>query len=234
MAYATETRMSKDPSRFGTGIVEGVAAPESANNAADITAFIPTLSLGIPGSATMALMIGALTINGIAPGPNLMTAKPELFRGLVVSFWIGSLILLLLSSSAAVFISGESMVPLRIMVPSILMFICIGTYSVDNSSFDIWLVGVLGIFGYFARVLGFPAAPLILGFVLGPMLEEDFRRSMLLSRGDFSVFVTHPVSAVILAITLALFVWGLWSSSRNSRRVRDARAASSEAASVAG
>jgi TctA family transporter len=232
MAYAVETRVSKDPSRFGKGAIEGVAAPESANNAADITAFIPTLSLGIPGSATMALMIGALTINGIAPGPNLMTAKPDLFWGLVVSFWIGSLILLALSIPLIGIWVRLLMVPIRIMVPAILMFICIGTYSVDNSSFDIWLVAALGLFGYGARILGFPAAPLILGFVLGPMLEEHFRRAMLLSRGDFSIFVTQPVSAVILAITLGLFLLGLWSSARNGKRVRDARAAASKAASV--
>ena len=233
MAYAVETRMSKDPSRFGHGAIEGVAAPESANNAADITAFIPTLSLGIPGSATMALMIGALTINGIAPGPNLMTAHPELFWGLVVSFWIGSLILLLLSIPLIGIWVRLLMVPIRIMVPAILMFICIGTYSVDNSAFDICLVAVLGLFGYFARILGFPAAPLILGFVLGPMLEEHFRRAMLLSRGNFSVFVVHPFSAATLAITFALLVWGLWSGARNGQRIRDARSAS-EAPSVVG
>ena len=221
MAYALETRLSKNASLFGTGIVEGVAAPESANNAADITAFIPTLSLGIPGSATMALMIGALTINGIAPGPNLMTTKPELFWGLVMSFWIGSLILLVLSIPMIGVWVRLLMVPLRIMVPAILMFICIGTYSVDNSAFDIWLVGALGLFGYFARVLGFPAAPLILGFVLGPMLEEHFRRAMLLSRGDFMVFLQHPVSAVILALTVAMFAWGVWSNTRKRKKADD-------------
>jgi TctA family transporter len=222
MAYAVETRMSKDPSRFGHGAVEGVAAPESANNAADITAFIPTLSLGIPGSATMALMIGALTINGIAPGPNLMTSHPDLFWGLVVSFWIGSLILLLLSIPMIGVWVRLLMVPLRIMVPAILMFICIGTYSVDNSAFDIWLVAVLGLFGYFARILGFPAAPLILGFVLGPMLEEHFRRAMLISRGDFMIFVDHRVSMITLLITFALLVWGIWSGARDDKRIRDA------------
>ena len=220
MAYALETRLSKDRSRFGRGAIEGVAAPELANNAADITAFIPTLSLGIPGSATMALMIGALTINGIAPGPNLMTTKPDLFWGLVVSFWIGSLILLVLSVPFIGIWVRLLMIPLRIMVPAILMFICIGTYSVDNSAFDIWLVALLGVGGYFARVLAFPAAPLILGFVLGPMLEEHFRRAMLLSRGAFGVFVERPVSLVILLMTLALFVWGIWSGARANRQAR--------------
>jgi TctA family transporter len=234
MAYALETRVAKDPSRFGHGAIEGIAAPESANNAADITAFIPTLSLGIPGSATMALMIGALTINGIAPGPNLMTSKPDLFWGLVMSFWIGSLVLLMLSIPLIGIWVRLLMVPIRVMVPAILIFICIGTYSVDNSAFDIWLVAALGLFGYAARALGFPAAPLILGFVLGPMLEEHFRRAMLLSRGSFLVFVTHPVSAVILAITLAMFVWGVWSGVQNGRRLRAAAAAVSEVSSVAG
>jgi TctA family transporter len=221
MAYAMETRLAKDRSRFGRGAIEGVAAPESANNAADITAFIPTLSLGIPGSATMALMIGALTINGIAPGPNLMTTKPDLFWGLVVSFWIGSLILLLLSIPLIGVWVRLLMVPIRMMVPAILMFICIGTYSVSNSAFDIWLVALLGLGGYFARILGFPAAPLILGFVLGPMLEEHFRRAMLISRGDFSIFVERPVSLTILLITLGLLIWSIWSGTQNDQRVHD-------------
>jgi len=221
MAYALETRLSKEGGRFGHGAIEGVAAPEAANNSADITAFIPTLSLGIPGSATMALMIGALTINGIAPGPNLMSTKPELFWGLVVSFWIGSFLLLLLSIPLIGMWVRLLMVPLRVMVPAILMFICIGTYSVNNSAFDIWLVALLGVGGFFARQFAFPAAPLILGFVLGPMLEEHFRRAMLISRGDFTVFVERPVSMVILLITLALLIWGIWSGARDNRRVRD-------------
>lgn len=212
LAYALEVRLSKNPKRFGHGAIEGIAAPESANNAADITAFIPTLSLGIPGSATMALMLGALIINGVAPGPLLLVNEPALFWGLVVSFWIGSTILLALSIPLINLWARLLMVPFKIMVPTILMFICIGTYSVHNSSFDIWLVILLGLWGYVSRMFTFPAAPLLLGFVLGPLLEEHFRRAMLISRGDFFVFVEKPASATLLAMTLALLVWSIWST----------------------
>lgn len=223
MAYAVETRVTKDRSRFGRGAPEGVAAAESANNAADMTAFIPTLSLGIPGSPTMALMLGALIINGIAPGPMLMSNEPELFWGLVVSFWLGSLILLGLSIPLIGIWVRLLMVPYRILVPAIIMFICIGTYSVHNTSFDVWLIAVLGLAGYLLRQFGFPAAPLLLGFVLGPMLEDHFRRAMLLSRGDFMTFVESPVSLVTLLITLALLVWGIWSGRRECGQLRAAK-----------
>lgn len=217
LAYALEVRLAKQPERFGHGAIEGIAAPESANNAADITAFIPTLSLGIPGSATMALMLGALTINGIAPGPLLLTNEPELFWGLVVSFWIGSMILLILSVPLITIWARLLMVPFKFMVPVILMFICIGTYSVNNSAFEIWLVIIMGIVGYVARCFAFPAAPLLLGFVLGPMLEEHFRRAMLIARGDFFVFLERPASAVILVMTLALLSWSIWSGVRGRK-----------------
>lgn len=211
LAYALEVRLSKEPKRFGNGAIEGIAAPESANNSADITAFIPTLSLGIPGSATMSLMLGALTINGISPGPQLLTEHPDVFWGLVVSFWIGNLLLLILGIPLINVWARLLKVPFKIMVPAILMFICIGTYSVHNSSFDIWLVIMLGFFGYVAKRFDYPAAPLLLGFVLGPMLEEHFRRTLMISRGDFMVFMHHKTSAIILGMTLLLFVWSLWS-----------------------
>lgn len=218
MAYAVETRVSRNRDAFGNGAIEGVAAPESANNSADMTAFIPTLALGIPGSATMALMLGALIVNGIAPGPMLMTNEPELFWGLVVSFWIGNLILLLLAIPLIGVWIRLLAVPFHILLPAILVFVCIGAYSVSGSALDVWLVAGLGAMGYFARSFGFPLAPVILGFVLGPMLEEHFRRAMLVSRGNFAVFVQSPVSAVLLAITAALLVYGLWSGHKERRR----------------
>ncbi|MCR8724522.1 tripartite tricarboxylate transporter permease [Frigidibacter sp. ROC022] len=218
LAYALEMRLSKEPERFGAGALEGIAAPESANNAADITAFIPTLVLGIPGSATMALMIGALLINGVAPGPDLMTNEPELFWGLVVSFWIGSLVLLVLSIPLVGVWVRLLMVPMPVLMPAVLVFICIGAFSVRGSVTDVWLVALLGLVGYAGRLFVFPAAPLILGFVLGPMLEDHFRRAMLIGRGDFGVLVGTPTSAVILLLTLLVFLWGLFSGYASRRR----------------
>jgi TctA family transporter len=218
MAYAIESRVSPNRDRFGHGAIEGVTAPESANNAADVTSFIPTLALGIPGSATMALMIGALIINGVAPGPSLMTNEPALFWGLVVSFWIGSLLLVMLSLPLVGVWVRLLMVPLHLLMPAILVFVCIGAYSVTGTPMDVWLVLVLGVLGYLARLFDFPQAPLILGFVLGPMLEEHFRRAMLISRGDFGVFVGSTTSVVLLVATLATFIWGVWSGLKEKRR----------------
>lgn len=218
MSYALEKRISREPGRFGNGAIEGVVAPEAANNAADQTAFIPTLALGIPGSATMALMLGALTINGIAPGPTLMTDQPELFWGLVMSFWVGNILLLILNIPMIGLWVRLLLVPYRLLVPAILMFICIGTYSVNSSAFDVWVVLAFGLLGYLMRLLRFPAAPLLLGFVLGPMMEEHFRRAMLLSRGDFLTFFERPISAVVMTLALLLLVWGLVSALRVRRR----------------
>ncbi len=209
MAYAVERRVAKQPERFGKGAIEGIMAPESANNAADQTSFIPTLALGIPGSATMALMLGALMIHGIAPGPQLMTDQPSLFWGLVMSFWIGNVLLVILNVPLIGLWVRLLMVPYKLLFPAVLMFICIGTYSVNNSAFDVLLVVVFGAIGYGMRVLGFPAAPMLLGFVLGPMMEEHFRRAMLLSRGDFSTFIDRPISATVLAFTVFVLLLGL-------------------------
>jgi len=218
MSYALEKRVSREPGRFGQGAIEGVVAPEAANNAADQTAFIPTLALGIPGSATMALMLGALTINGIAPGPTLMTDQPELFWGLVMSFWVGNVLLLVLNIPMIGLGVRLLLVPYRLLVPAILMFICIGTYSVNSSAFDVWVVLFFGLLGYLMRLLRFPAAPLLLGFVLGPMMEEHFRRAMLLSRGDFMTFFDRPISAVVMTLAILLLIWGLVSALRVGRR----------------
>ncbi len=209
MAYATEKRTARDPSRFGKGAIEGISAPEAANNAAAQTAFIPTLSLAIPGSATMALMLGALMIHGINPGPQFMTQHPEMFWGLVASFWIGNVILVLLNIPLIGIWVRILQIPYQYLYPTIIVLICIGVYSVNNSIFDVALALIFGMFGYGMRLLHFEPAPLLIGFVLGPMLEENFRRAMLFSRGDYGTFVTNPVSGALLGLTALLLLWSL-------------------------
>jgi TctA family transporter len=209
MSYAVERRVSATPERFGKSAIEGIMGPESANNAADQTSFIPTLALGIPGSATMALMLGALMIHGIAPGPQLMTEQPALFWGLVMSFWIGNILLLVLNIPLIGLWVRLLTVPYQWLFPAVLMFVCIGTYSVNNSGFDVLVVAFFGALGYGLRLLSFPVAPMLLGFVLGPLMEEHFRRAMLLGRGDPMTFLNRPISATVLVITALLLLWGL-------------------------
>ncbi|MIL10241.1 tripartite tricarboxylate transporter permease, partial [Salmonella enterica subsp. enterica] len=189
-AYAAEKRLARDPSRFGRGAIEGVAAPEAANNAAVQTAFIPTLMLGIPGSPAMAIMIAMLMVQGVTPGPTIMTQAPTLFWGLVMSFWIGNIFLFILSAPFIGLWVRLLTIPFNILYPAILLFICIGVYSVANSVFHVWMVIVIGAFGYLARLADLPAAPMLLGFVLSPMLEEHFQRALMLSRGDLTTFIT--------------------------------------------
>ncbi|CAM3663899.1 tripartite tricarboxylate transporter permease [Halomonas sp. FME1] len=217
IAYAVEKRSSKDPSRFGKGAIEGIMAPESANNAADQTSFIPTLALGIPGSPTMALMLGALIIHGVTPGPALMTEEPSLFWGLVMSFWIGNIMLVILNVPLIGVWVRLLAVPYHLLFPVVLMFICLGTYSVNNSAFDVLLVMIFGALGVLMRKLAFPAAPLILGFVLGPMMEDNFRRAMLLSSGDFATFINRPISATILSIAAFIMLWSFFSTLKARR-----------------
>jgi len=200
MSYAIERKVAAQPERFGKGAIEGIMAPETANNAADQTAFIPTMTLGIPGSPSMAIMIGALMIHGISPGPTLIRDHPDLFWGLVMSFWIGNVLLLVINVPLIGLWVRLLSIPYRFLYPSILVFVCIGVYSVGNSSANVWLVLGFGVLGYLMRVLDFSPAPLILGFVLGPMMEEYFRRSMLVARGDLAIFVERPISATVLAL----------------------------------
>jgi TctA family transporter len=218
MAYALEKKIARDPSRFGKGAVEGVVAPEAANNAADQTAFIPTLTLGIPGNVIMALMIGALTIHGIVPGPQLMVQRPEMFWGLIMSFWIGNVLLVILNIPLIGVWIRILAVPYHLMYPAILMFVCIGVYSVNNSPFDVILVMVFGAVGYVMRLLELQPAPLLLGFVLGPLMEENLRRALLISRGDFAVFIDRPICAVIMALTAMLLVWAVYDANRKQLR----------------
>jgi putative tricarboxylic transport membrane protein len=214
MAYAVEKKVATDPSRFGKGAIEGITAPEAANNAASQTAFVPTLSLGIPGDAVMALMLGALIIHGIQPGPLLMTQQPELFWGLIVSFGIGNIMLMVLNLPMIGLWVAILRIPYNLLYPAILVFISLGVYSVNNNTFDILIVAVIGVLGYAMALLKFDAAPLLLGFVLGPLMEENLRRALLLSRGDLGTFFDRPISAGILAFGGALVAWTLLSALR--------------------
>jgi len=205
-SYMLEKKLAADPSRFGRGAIEGVAAPESANNADAQCKFIPMLTLGLPASGVMALMLGALTIQGIQPGPEVMTQRPELFWGLIASMWIGNLMLVVLNLPMIALWVKLLQVPYRLLFPAIMAFSAIGIYSVNNSSFEIYLTALFGLFGFICMKLGFPPAPLLLGYVLGPMMEENLRRSMLMSGGDPSVFVTRPISLAFIVATALILV----------------------------
>ena len=207
-AYTLEkkTKLRAGEVPFGKGNIRGVAAPEAANNAGAQTSFIPLLTLGIPPNAVMALMVGAMAIHNIQPGPQVMTSNPELFWGLIASMWIGNLMLVILNLPLIGIWIKLLSVPYRWLYPSIILFCAIGVYSTNNTTFDIWMVGGFGVIGYLFIKLGVETAPLLLGFILGPMMEEYLRRALLLSRGDWSVFVTRPLSAGLLAAACLLLV----------------------------
>jgi putative tricarboxylic transport membrane protein len=205
-AYSLEKKVSKSPERFGRGAIEGVAAPESANNAAAQACFIPMLSLGIPPNALMALMIGAMMIHGITPGPEIISKQPELFWGLIASMWIGNLMLVVLNLPLIGIWVKLLQVPYGYLFPSILVLCCIGTYTLSSSTGDVLVMTAFGVIGYAFRKLDCEPAPLLLGLVLGPMLEENFRRAMVLSSGDWSVFLRRPISAGFLLLAAALLV----------------------------
>lgn len=218
-AYTLEkkTRLRPGEVPFGEGNIRGVAAPESANNAAAQTSFIPLLTLGIPPNAVMALMVGAMTIHNIQPGPQVMTSNPELFWGLIASMWVGNVMLIVLNLPLIGIWIKMLSVPYRWMFPAIVLFCAIGVYSTNNNSFDVWLVGVFGVIGYVFVKLGAEPAPLLLGYVLGPMMEEYLRRALLLSRGDWSVFVTRPLSASLLVLALLLLAMVLLPAVKSTR-----------------
>jgi putative tricarboxylic transport membrane protein len=205
-AYTLEKKLSKYPKKFGTGVIEGVAAPESANNAASQTSFIPLLTLGIPPNAVMALMVGAMTIHGIVPGPQVMTKQPDLFWGMIASMWIGNMMLVVINLPLVGIWVRLLRVPYKHLYPMILIFCVIGVYSVNNSPVDVIMTAVFAIVGYWLMKHNFEPAPMLLGFVLGPLMEENLRRAMLIARGDPMVFVTRPISAGLLALALALLV----------------------------
>lgn len=200
VSYSVEKRVARDPSAFGKGAIEGVAGPESANNAGAQTSFIPMLTLGIPSNPVMALMIGALILQGIQPGPNVISARPELFWGVIVSMWIGNLMLVVLNLPLIGIWVRILTIPYRFIFPAIGVFCCLGVYSVSNNAFDVVSMCVFGLVGYLLLKLECEPAPLLLGFVIGPLMEENFRRAMLIARGDWSTFVTRPISLGLLVV----------------------------------
>jgi TctA family transporter len=216
-AYTVEKKVAKDPSRFGKGAIEGVAGPESANNAGAQTSFIPLLTLGIPENAVMALMVGAMTIHNIQPGPQVMTSNPSLFWGLVASMWVGNLMLVVLNLPMIGIWIKLLQVPYRLLYPAILLFCGIGVYSTNNASFDVVMTAIFGFLGVIFVKLECEPAPLLLGFVLGPLMEENLRRAMLLSRGDPTVFLTRPISLAMLIVAAGLLLLIILPNFRKTR-----------------
>jgi TctA family transporter len=219
IAYALERKWSKTPGRFGRGALEGVAAPEAASHSKTQVDFIPTMSLGIPGDAVMALILGALIIKGIQPGPQLISEHPDIFWGLVASFWIGNVLLVILNVPLIGIWVRMLQVPYRFLYPSALFFIAVGVYSTRNNLFDVAIVAAFGIIGAILLSLEFPLSPIVLGFVLGPTMEEKFRQATLLSRGDLTVFVTRPVAAAFVAASALLVAIQVLAWRRGRRRV---------------
>ncbi|MYZ46858.1 tripartite tricarboxylate transporter permease [Propylenella binzhouense] len=223
-SYTIEKKLSKHPEMFGNGAIEGVAGPESANNAGAQTSFIPMLTLGIPSNGVMALMIGALMIQGIQPGPNVVNTNPELFWGLIVSMWIGNLMLVVLNLPLVGLWVKMLSVPYKVLFPSIMVFSAIGAYTVSFNSFDVYAITAFGLGGYILIRLGCEPVPLLLGFVLGPLLEENLRRATIMSQGNLSIFVNSPISAgliVAAAIMLAVVALPYFSRKREEVFVED-------------
>jgi putative tricarboxylic transport membrane protein len=216
-SYTLEKKIAKDPRRFGRGAIEGVAGPESANNAGAQTSFIPLLTLGIPPNAVMALMVGAMTIHGIIPGPQVMTKNPTLFWGMIASMWVGNLMLLVINLPLVGMWVRLLKVPYRMLFPAILMFCCIGIYSINSLPTDVMFIALFGFVGYTLIKLGFEPAPMLLGFVLGKLMEENLRRALILSRGSLETFIERPISASLLAVAAILLIIALLPSIRKGR-----------------
>ncbi|MVA27306.1 tripartite tricarboxylate transporter permease (plasmid) [Agrobacterium vitis] len=218
-AYALEKKISKHSAQFGHGAIEGVAAPEAANNAGAQTSFIPMLTLGIPSNPVMALMIGALMIQGIQPGPSVMVEQPKLFWGLIASMWCGNLMLIVLNLPLVGLWVKMISIPYRYLFPAIILFSTIGVFTVNNASFDVYLMAGFGLLGYIFKKIGAEPAPLLLALILGPMMEEFLRRAMMLSRGDPTVFVTRPISATMLLLAVALLALMIAPALRRKREI---------------
>ncbi len=216
-SYSLEKKISRTPERFGHGAIEGVAAPEAANNAAAQTSFIPLLTLGFPSSAVMALMVGALMMQGIHPGPELLTKNPELFWGLIASMWVGNLMLIVLNLPMVGIWAKLLTVPYRLLYPAILVVTCIGVYSINKNGLDVVIAGVFGLIGFFFYRFRCEPAPLLLGFILGPMIEENLRRTLLITKGDYSVFLSRPISLTFLILTVGLLIVTFMPSIRTVR-----------------
>jgi len=221
LSYTFEKRLSRQPEKFGNGAIEGVAAPESANNAAASSAFIPLLTLGIPPNVVMALLFGAFLMQGIEPGPLLMTEHPDVFWGLIASMYVGNVFLVILNIPLVGLWVQLLRIPFRLLGPLVITITLIGAYTLNNSAFDVWTVISFGILGYVLRKFNIDVGPLVLGFVLGPILERNFRRALIASSGDMMVFLSRPIPLVVLLITLSLIVWEIWKAfkSRNPEPV---------------
>ncbi len=217
-SYSAEKRLSKNPEEFGHGAIEGVAGPESANNAAAQTSFIPLLTLGIPAHPVMALMVGAFILQGITPGPNVINDQPALFWGIIASMWIGNILLVLLNLPLIGLWVKMLSIPYRALFPAIVLFACIGCFSINQNIYDVYAIGFFGVVGYILIRFGCEPAPLLLGFVLGPLLEEHLRRAMIISRGDPTVFVTRPISATLLGMALLAVIVAVLPSIRKKRK----------------
>jgi putative tricarboxylic transport membrane protein len=218
-AYTLEKKLAGASGRFGKGDIRGVAGPEAANNAGAQTSFIPMLTLGIPPNAVMALMVGAMTIKGIQPGPQVMTSNPQLFWGLIASMWVGNLMLVILNLPLIGIWIKLLTVPYRFLFPAITLFCCIGVYTLNNNNFDVYLTALFAVIGYLFYKLGCEGAPLLLGFILGPMMEENLRRALLLARGDWSTFIVRPLSAGLLIAAVLMVVIVMLPSVKKKREV---------------
>ena len=217
-SYSAEKRLSKTPEEFGHGAIEGVAGPESANNAAAQTSFIPLLTLGIPAHPVMALMVGAFILQGITPGPNVINDQPALFWGIIASMWVGNVLLVLLNLPLIGLWVKMLSIPYRALFPAIVLFACIGCFSINQNIYDVYAIAFFGVVGYILIRFGCEPAPLLLGFVLGPLLEEHLRRTMIISRGDPMVFVTRPISATLLGLALLAVIIAVLPSIRRKRK----------------
>ncbi|HET9457526.1 MAG TPA: tripartite tricarboxylate transporter permease [Candidatus Limnocylindrales bacterium] len=218
-SYSVEKRLSRHPKTFGHGAIEGVAGPESANNAAAQTSFIPLLTLGLPAHPVMALMVGAFIIQGITPGPNVIVREPALFWGLIVSMWVGNLLLVMLNLPLIGIWVKFLTIPYRILFPAIVAFACIGTYSLNLNAFDVFAIVVFGFLGYFLIKLGSEPAPLLLGFILGPLLEQHLRRALIISHGDPTVFLTRPISLALVIAAVIVLILAVLPAIRRQREV---------------
>jgi putative tricarboxylic transport membrane protein len=218
-SYALERKLSKTPEKFGTGYIKGVAGPETANNAAAMGAYVPLLTLGIPGNAVMGILMGAFLIHGVVPGPLLLSTHPEVFWGVIGSMYMGNVLLLVLNLPLIGMWVSLLKIPYKLLFPIILLVCLIGAYSVNNSIFDINLMILFGVVGYFMKKFEYPAAPLVLALILGPMMERHIGQSVMMSNGSFMIFISRPISATILAIVLVLLVSPVLLSLMKKKRV---------------
>jgi putative tricarboxylic transport membrane protein len=209
VSYTLEKKLSKHPERFGQGAIEGVAGPESANNAATSGAFVPMLALGVPSGPIPAVMMAAMMIHGVSPGPLLIQQHPELFWGFIASMYVGNVVLLILNLPLVGLFVNLLRIPYRVLYPSILLFCVLGVYAVNGSVLDVWIMTIMGLLGYLLRKFDFETAPIVLGLVLAPMLEMSVRQSLAMSQGSYGIFVQRPIAATMLLVAFALLILGL-------------------------